>query len=189
MKAIRNRLGKVLVVTTIAVSLLATSFAFAGTSKVTQASEKTTVTAKASSKSVISWSKAKSIFLNEFPSINGVKYLRLTRDDGVRVYKGKAVNGNYVYSIEINAYTGEVRDSDRDHEGSRYSASRIGAVSKTTIKNKILKKVPNATIIYVKLTRDDGRYVYEAEAYKNGYEYDFEYSRYGTLLDYERDKV
>ena len=187
MKAIKNRLGKVLIVTTIAVSLLATSFAFADTKPVPKVTEGTTVSAKASS--VISWSKAKRIFLNEFPSLSGVKYLRLTKDDGVRVYKGKAVKGSYVYSIEIDAYTGEVRDSERDYERSRYSASRAGAVSKSTIISKIKRRVPVATIIYVKLDRDDGRYVYEAEAYKNGYEYDFEFTKRGTLIESERDRV
>ena len=105
------------------------------------------------------------------------------------MYKGKAVKGSYVYSIEIQAYTGEVLESDFDYEGSRYSASRVGAVSKSTIISKIKDKVPGAVVVYVKLDRDDGRYVYEAEAYKNGYEYEFEYSKRGTLLDYERDKV
>ena len=39
MKAIKNRLGKVLIVTTIAVSLLATSFAFADTKPVPKVTE------------------------------------------------------------------------------------------------------------------------------------------------------
>lgn len=187
MKAIKNRLGKVLIVTTIAVSLLATSFAFADTKTAQPKAEATTVAAKASS--VISWSKGISIFRSELPSSAAIKYLHLTRDDGVRMYKGKATKGSYVYSIEIHAYTGEVLESDFDYEGSRYSASRVGAVSKSTIISKIKRKVPGAMIVYVKLDRDDGRYVYEAEAYKNGYEYEFEYSRRGTLLDYDRDKV
>lgn len=188
MKAIKNRLGKILIVTTIAVSLLATSFAFAGTTTAAKQAEPKSVTMKAS-KSVISWSKGISIFRKEIPSSAAIKYLHLTRDDGVRMYKGKAVKGSYVYSIEIQAYTGEVLESDFDYEGSRYSASRVGAVSKSTIISKIKRKVPGAVVVYVKLDRDDGRYVYEAEAYKNGYEYEFEYSKRGTLLDYERDKV
>lgn len=187
MKAIKNRLGKVLIVTAIAVSLLATSFAFADTKSAPKATEGTNVTAKASS--VISWSKAMSIFRAELPSKAAIKYLHLTRDDGMRVYKGKAVKGKYVYSVEMKAYTGEILELESDYEGSRYTASKVGAVSKSTIISKIKKKVPGATIIYVKLDRDDGRYVYEAEAYKKGYEYDFEYSKRGTLLDYERDKV
>lgn len=187
MKAIKNRLGKVLIVATIAVSLLATSFAFADTKAAPKVTEGTTMTAKASS--VISWNKAMSIFRKELPSKASIKYLHLTRDDGMRVYKGKAVKGSRVYSIEINAYTGKVREFESDYEGSNYSASRVGAVSKSTIISKIKDRVPGCYIIYVKLDRDDGRYVYEAEAYKNGYEYDFEYSKRGTLLEYERDKV
>ena len=82
--------------------------------------------------------------------------------------RGKAVKGSYVYSIEINAYTGEVRDSERDYEGSRYSASRAGAVSKSTIISKIKRRVPGATIIYVKLDREmcirDSRHYEHGEA-------------------------
>lgn len=177
---LNNRLSKICATAVLAIALVVSSLAIVSVGPDAEA---------AAASSYISWSKAKSIFLNEFPQLTGVKYLRLTTDDGVKVYKGKAVKGSYVYSIEINAKTGKVRDADRDYEGSRYTASKVGAVSKTSIKNKILKKVPGATIIYVKLTRDDGRYVYEAEAYKNGYEYDFEYTKGGTLIEYDKDRV
>ena len=167
----KNRTGKVMLSILLSLSLVVTAFAYAGAAGA----------ADVNAASKISWSKAKAIFKEELPTGATVKYVHLTRDDGMRVYKGKAVKGKYVYSIEIAASDGTILEKDKDNEGSRYTASKVGAVSKTTIKNKI--------IIYVKLTRDDGRYVYEAEAYKDGYEYDFEYSKRGSLLEYERDKV
>ncbi|MGN0659753.1 MAG: PepSY domain-containing protein [Emergencia sp.] len=176
----KNRLSRAGITVILAAALVVSSLALASAGPQAEA---------AAASKYISWSKAKSVFLNEFPTLSGVKYLRLTTDDGRKIYAGKAVKGSYVYSIEIDATTGKVLDSDRDYEGSRYTASKVGAVSRTTIQNKIRKKVPGATIIYIRLTRDDGRYVYEAEAYKNGYEYDFEYSKGGTLLEYEKDKV
>ncbi len=177
---LNNRLSKICVTAVLAIALVVSSLAIASVGPDAEA---------AAASSYISWSKAKSIFLDRYPQLTGVKYLHLTTDDGIKVYKGKAAKGSYVYSIEINAKTGKVLEAERDYEGSKYTASKVGAVSKTSIKNKILKKVPGATIIYVKLTRDDGRYVYEAEAYKNGYEYDFEYTKKGTLIEYDKDKV
>lgn len=177
---LNNRVSKLFVTAALAVALVVSSFAVALSGPGGEA---------AAAAKYIGWSKAKSIFLDKYPALTSVKYIRLTTDDGIKVYKGKAAKGNYVYSIEINAKTGKILDADKDYEGSRYTASKVGAVSKTTIKSKIKDKVPGATIIYVKLTRDDGRYVYEAEAYKNGYEYDFEYTKGGKLIEYEKDKV
>lgn len=176
----KNRLGKVFVSLAVAAALIVTSFAYM--------SNQAGGTANAASK-VMPWKEAVSIFKAEVPGNGGIKYLHLTKDDGQKVYEGKAVYKNRLYSIEMNAYTGEIYDFDSDYIGSRYSASAVGAVSKATIKSKIKKKVPGATIIYVKLTRDDGRYVYEAEAYKKGYEYDFEYTKGGRLIEYERDRI
>lgn len=188
----KNRLGKVFVTAVVALSMICTSFIFASADTGAKTYAETTVKA-ASQSSVISWSKGMSIFRNRLEdrgvSSAVIKYLHLTRDDGYRVYKGKAVKGNYVYSIEINAVTGKIRDYERDYEGSAYTASKVGAVSKTTITNKIKSKVPGCYVIYAKLTRDDGRYVWEAEAYKGGYEYDFEYTKGGTLIEWDKDKV
>ena len=175
----KKRTGKVMLSILLALSLVVTAFAYAGAAG----------GADAAAASKISWSKAKAIFNEELQKGATVKYVHLTRDDGRSVYKGKAVKSKYVYSIEIAASDGRILDKDKDNEGSRYTASKVGAVSKTTIRNKIKNKVPGAIIIYVKLTRDDGRYVYEAEAYKDGYEYDFEFSKRGAILEYERDKV
>ena len=167
-------------------SLVATSFAFATMASDTAIASAATTSSQSAT---ITQSKANSIFKAKLPSNAVIKYMRLTRDDGRKVYKGKAVKGNYVYSIEINASTGKVRDYERDYEGSKYTASKVGSVSKNTIKSKVLKKVSGATIIYIKLTRDDGRYVYEGEAYKNGYEYEFEYTKRGVLIEWDKDRV
>ncbi|MGF6376112.1 putative membrane protein YkoI [Clostridiales Family XIII bacterium PM5-7] len=42
----------------------------------------------------------------------------------------------------------------------------------------------------MKLTKDDGRWIYEGEAYRNGYEYDFEVNAYtGRFIEWEKDRV
>ena len=120
----KNRLGKVLVTTAVALSMIFTSFAFAsaGTGSETYA---------ATQSSVISWSKAKTVFKNrlEDRGVNNaiIKYLHLTRDDGYRVYKGKAVKGNYVYSIEINAVSGKIRDYEKDYTFLYYDMLFVGS--------------------------------------------------------------
>lgn len=182
------KLGKILIVTTLAVSLLTTSLAFAATPKSTEA-RGNTVTAQ---ETTIGSAKAKSIFWKKVPK-STIKYIKLTtdRDDGrvYKIYKGKAVKGDYVYSFEIDAYTGKFRDYERDLEKSRSTASKIGSsISKTDVINKVRSRVSKAVIIYVKLTKDDGRWIYEGEAYRNGYEYSFEMNAYsGKFIEWEKD--
>ncbi len=190
MKLTESRLGKKFVVGAIALSMLASAAAFtpANTYAADKAKESKTVTAQATTKAKVSWSKAKSIFKKRLPG-GILKYMRLTYDDGRRVYKGKGVKGKYVYSFEINANTGRIVDWERDYEGSRYTASQIGtSLTAAKVKTKVKNRIPGCYIIYVKLTRDDGRYVYEGEAYKNGYEYSFEMNAYnGRWIEWEKD--
>lgn len=180
------KFGKILIVATLAVSLLTTSFAFAATPKST-ATKGSTVTAQGTT---IGSTKAKSIFWKRVPK-STINYVKLTTDDGVKVYKGKAVKGSYVYSFEIDAYTGNFRDYDREYEASRSTAGKIGSsVYKSDVKAKVRNRIPGAIVIYVKLTRDDGRWVYEGEAYRNGYEYSFEMNAYsGRFIEWESDWV
>lgn len=185
-----SKLGKTIVVGAVAFSMMISTAVFtaSGAYAADRSEDVKTVTAQASKRVNISWSKAKSIFKKRLPG-GILKYMRLTYDDGRRIYKGKGVKGNYVYSFEISATTGRIVDWERDYEGSRYTASKIGSsFTLTEAKNKVKKRIPGAYIIYVKLTRDDGRYVYEGEAYRNGYEYSFEMNAYsGRWIEWERD--
>ena len=52
----------------------------------------------------------------------------------------------------------------------------------------VLKKVPGATITKIELDYDDGRKIYEGEAYKDGYEYEFEINAStGKFIKWEQD--
>lgn len=176
----KNRFGRLFIILALAVVMVITSFAYGAAGGAN--------TADAASK-VMSWEKAKDIFADEVPGNDGIKYLHLTRDDGRTVYKGKAVYDKRLYSIEMNAYSGRIYEFESDYIGSRYSSSKVGGVGAAKIKDKIRDRVPGATILYIRLTKDDGRYVYEAEAYKKGYEYEFEFSKSGRLIEYDRDRV
>lgn len=168
----KNRMGKILTAVVLILTMATTSFAFADVKAQSQ----------------ISWNDAKTAFQKKAPGAV-LKYMRLTYDDGRKVYQGKGVKGSYVYDFEINAKNGKFVDFERDYEGSAYTASEIGSTFyKSEAKAKVLKKVPGARIIYVKLTRDDGRYIYEGEAYKNGYLYEFEMSAYsGKIREWDKE--
>lgn len=186
----KNRLGKVAAVV-LSLALVGTSFAFAGTEapqKDSAKAQKAVVTAQAEQK--ISRDEAKAIFKKRVPN-SLIKYLKKVNDDDFRgreVYKGKASKGSYVYDFEIDAATGRFVDFEKDYEGSRYSASKLGCLTKSQVMAKVKKRVPGAIIVYTKLTRDDGRYVYEGEAYRNGYTYEFEMNAFsGRYYDFEKE--
>ncbi len=62
----------------------------------------------------ISYEKAKSIVLAKIPGATIVK-LKLEKDDGIYVYEGEAILGNYEYEFEINASSGVIIDWDKEH--------------------------------------------------------------------------
>lgn len=61
----------------------------------------------------ISLEKAKSIVLAKIPGATITK-LKLERDDGIYVYEGEAILGNYEYEFEINASSGVIIDWDKE---------------------------------------------------------------------------
>lgn len=70
------------------------------------------------------------------------------------------------------------------------SSSTSGKISEAKVKEIVQAKVPGATIIQIKLDYDDGILVYEVEAYKDMYEYDFEINAAsGVILDFDKDHI
>ncbi|MEG0918552.1 MAG: PepSY domain-containing protein [Bacilli bacterium] len=63
--------------------------------------------------SKISVSQAKSIVTNKIGG-GSVTYIALDKEDGIYVYEGKAVKGNYEYEFEINATSGVITDWDKE---------------------------------------------------------------------------
>ena len=61
----------------------------------------------------ISFEKAKSIVLAKIPSATITK-LKLEKDDGIYVYEGEAILGDYEYEFEINASSGVIIDWDKE---------------------------------------------------------------------------
>ena len=56
------------------------------------------------------------------------------------------------------------------------------------VRSIVLAKIPGATIKEIELDRENGIYVYEGEARKGNYEYDFEINASsGVIIGWEQD--
>lgn len=180
----------ILKVTTMAllVAALLTSTAFAGEIGTVSGEAKTVKAATAQKE--ITRDEAKAIVKDEVPGCT-IKVLHKGTDDGRAVYEVIAKKGNTVYEMNVDLYTGEVYDLDSENVRSKNTAIGIGSsFTVAKVKAKIKRWVSNPTIIYIQLTRDDGRYVYEGEAYKNGKIYSFEMNAYtGSYIERESESM
>ena len=73
----------------------------------------TTVTRVMKVPAAQTFEKAKSIVLAKIPSATITK-LKLEKDDGIYVYEGEAILGDYEYEFEINASSGVIIDWDKE---------------------------------------------------------------------------
>lgn len=148
-----------------------------------------------------------------------VKDIDLEHENGKYYYEIEVVKDNVEYDYYVNAVTGEIMDEyehdsyfdyDDDDDnpvekpssgtgssggsntssGSGGSTSNSDLISLEKAKSIVLAKIPGASIVKIKLEKDDGRYVYEGEATLNGYEYDFEINASsGVIIDWDKEKI
>lgn len=123
----------------------------------------------------------KKIVLKEYPNAE-ILSIALDKDDWLQEYKINISHGNMVGELEINPETGTILK--RDFES--VNKELIDAVGEKGIGNSLnkafisiekvqeitLAKIPDATITDINLDTDFGRYIYEVEAFKDGYEYE-----------------
>lgn len=58
------------------------------------------------------------------------------------------------------------------------------------VKEIVLGKILDANILEYKLERDNGTYVYDGKAQKNGYEYEFEINAStGAIIDWKEEVI
>ncbi len=76
--------------------------------------------AMAAERKVIGSTKAKQIALKRAGGKGRVVKCHLEYDDGTRVYDIEIRNGRHEYEIEINAYSGKVREYDHEYEDDHY---------------------------------------------------------------------
>lgn len=113
---------------------------------------------------------------------------KLEWDGGRQVYDLEFYANGYKYEYEIDAQTGKVLGFEA---ASGTPPDTAGMISKEKAQEIALAKVPGATADHVrklKLDRDDGRQIYEAEIFCNGAEYEIDIDAVtGKILDYAVD--
>lgn len=157
---------------------------------------------------VIGEARAKEIILAKAPGAEITK-LVLDEDDGILYYEGYARVDSKLYEFEVKADDGVIRKWELESDNSSSNNSNSGSGSTSTPKPTatpkpttapstaismddaralVLEKVPGATITKIELDYDDGRKIYEGEAYKDGYEYEFEINAStGKFIKWEQD--
>lgn len=157
---------------------------------------------------VIGEARAKEIILAKAPGAEITK-LVLDEDDGTLYYEGYARVDGKLYEFEVKADDGVIRkwELEDDYSDNNSGNSSSGnsnnnnststpkpttapstSISMDEARTLVLKKVPGATITKIELDYDDGRKIYEGEAYKDGYEYEFEINAStGKFIKWEQD--
>ena len=139
--------------------------------------------------SSISLDDAKNIVLKKVPGAT-ITEIKLDYDDGRKVYEGSAYKGSTEYDFEINASTGDIIkwESERmDDDDNEYPVSS-NIVTEAKAREAVLNKLPGATILSIELDEEDGVYVYEGDAKKDGVEYEFVVdAKTGKVLECHKD--
>ena len=98
------------------------------------------------------------------------------RDDGRSVYEVEFTAGGTEYGYEIDSGTGEILSYDSDIEGWSLSSQSGAAVTLEQARELVVNRAKGLTAEDVRIREDwdDGRLVYEGEAWCNNREHEFE---------------
>lgn len=104
---------------------------------------------------------------------------------------------NYVpeQNSQSSSGTSGSNSSSNSNSGSSSNSGTSSGTSGSRIsmekaKSIVLAKIPNATIIELNLEEDDGIWVYEGEAKKGDYEYEFEINASsGVIISWDKDRI
>lgn len=148
------------------------------------------------SRASISREKAKQIMLNKVPGGTLVEF-SYDYDDGVPIYEGKIIKGQYEYEIEVHANTGRILKFERDYRDYDDGYGNIGnggsnvnkqLIGEAKAKQIMLNKVPGGKIIYLDFEYDDGIPVYEGKIVKGNREYEISINGYtGGIVEFESE--
>lgn len=151
----------------------------ASTSSKTTSGEKTT---SSTTGSAVTEEEAKAIALEHAGLTEGdVTFHRVEQDydDGQAVYEVEFYSGSTEYDYEIAQDTGKVVSYDSDIEGWAAASQQSGTSKAVTLEEAsqlVLDRIPGAmeSDVHIKSERDDGRDIYEGEAFYDGAKYEFE---------------
>lgn len=114
--------------------------------------------------------------------------VRLDRDDWRLEYEVEFTTADREYEYTIDASSGRILETDVE----RRTVFTEGGITIKEATALVLDRLPDgatADDIRIRSDRDDGRVVYEGEAWYDGYEYEFEIdAARGRITDWERDR-
>jgi len=116
--------------------------------------------------------------------------LEYDRDD--REYEITIYHNGYEYQMEIDAFTGRIKDMDMDEldedDEKEFQQSRDQLIGIERAKEIALARIGGGYIEEIELEEDDGRWIYEIEVVYNGEDYDLEIDAYtGEILSFDGD--
>ena len=174
----------------------------------TQVEEKVQASSDSSEqKDLIGFERASSIALEL--AEGDVTDIELSEDDGRREYDVDIRSGEYKYEFEIDAFTGEVLEQDRDRIGNNSSTapddrddrkqdmsddsgdtneSAEVQVSKAQASDIALREAGGGKVEEIELDSDDGLQYYEVEIVNDNVEFELAISASdGSVLKFEQD--
>ena len=97
------------------------------------------------------------------------------RDDGMEIYEVEFRSGDYEYSYDIDASNGRVMAGEYEIRG-RVASNRNAELISTTEAEMIVRSLIDSNADYVRIRSDydDGIYIYEADMYAQGIDYEVE---------------
>ena len=124
--------------------------------------------------------------------IGGSVIIELDYDKDDREYEITMYHEDYEYELEIDAFTGRIKEMDRDEldedEKRLYQKFLDRLIGIGEVERLTLSRIGGGYIEEIELDEDEGRWIYEIEALYNGVEYELEIDAYtGEILKFERD--
>ena len=140
--------------------------------------EKNMRRAGASASGPVSRDEALSIALGEADLSEGDisrERIEYDRDDGMEIYEVEFRSGSYEYSYDIDASSGRVIAGEYEIRG-RIASNRNAELISTSEAEMIVRSLidSNADYVRVRSDYDDGIYIYEADMYAQGIDYEVE---------------
>ena len=170
-----NNLVKLIIAGMVSLTTIGVGQNMTTTQNEVKKSAETSVQVDATVKEEVTLEEAKKVALNKE---NGTVTKTTEDKDDYTIFVKK---DNYIYEIEVDKYTGNIDDMDKEKVKTNSSAS----ISLNKAKELALKEV-NGTIISTKRDDDD----YEITIQKDNYTYEIEVSKKtGKITDIDKEKV
>lgn len=128
---------------------------------------------KGSNNVKLSKEEIKKIILKQHPKVE-FKSIELDTEDNLKEYEVKVSDATLSGEIEVNPETGAIlqRDFDIKTKSTGKESAKKNLISVEKAKQVALKKVPHAVVKEVELDFEKGKYIYEIDMVKDGYEYE-----------------